>query len=76
MVRYGVSPLALQGLRQPVRYGDLVVLPLDTFNAWASESGSNIPRGALVWHNGSGRWRGQYAAREEWELAEEDPWEG
>jgi alpha 1,6-mannosyltransferase len=48
LVRYGVHPKTLSGLVRPLRIGDVVVMPLHSFRADASEGYQGDYR--AVWH--------------------------
>ncbi|KAL7423036.1 hypothetical protein Q5752_002335 [Cryptotrichosporon argae] len=57
LFRHGVHPLELSGLTQPVRYGDVVIMPEHSFRADASEGFQGDHR--VVWHGFFGRWKEQ-----------------
>ncbi|ORY25623.1 hypothetical protein BCR39DRAFT_471209 [Naematelia encephala] len=55
LVHHGVHPGQLSGLRRPVRYGDIVIMPVHSFRADASEGDQGEDR--VVWHGFFGRWK-------------------
>ncbi|EIW73490.1 hypothetical protein TREMEDRAFT_16005, partial [Tremella mesenterica DSM 1558] len=55
LVRYGVLPQQISGITRPLRIGDVVIMPLHSFRADASEGDQGPFR--VVWHGFFGRWK-------------------
>lgn len=55
LVRHGVRPEQLSHLSGPVRIGDVVVMPVHSFRADASEGDQGEHK--VVWHGFFGRWK-------------------
>nr|XP_031864275.1 uncharacterized protein CI109_000188 [Kwoniella shandongensis]KAA5531347.1 hypothetical protein CI109_000188 [Kwoniella shandongensis] len=58
LVRYGFHPSQASGLKQPLRIGDVVIMPVHSFRADASE-GPFQGEHRVVWHGFFGRWKGK-----------------
>ncbi|KAL1409799.1 hypothetical protein Q8F55_003796 [Vanrija albida] len=58
-VRYGVRWVDLRGLREPLRIGDVVVLPVTGFSPGVGNFGSQLPQDAqaMVEHHFAGSWK-------------------
>lgn len=65
LVRYGVHPKDLSGLQRPKRFGDIVIMPIHSFRADASEGWQGDHR--VVWHGFYGRWKEKEKVEEEQE---------
>ncbi|WVQ72773.1 hypothetical protein IAR50_002333 [Cryptococcus sp. DSM 104548] len=55
LVRYGFHPEEASGLKKPLRVGDVVLMPVNSFRADASEGFQGDHR--VVWHGFFGRWK-------------------
>ncbi|TYJ58851.1 hypothetical protein B9479_000283 [Cryptococcus floricola] len=55
LVRYGFHPDEASGLKQPLRVGDVVLMPVNSFRADASEGFQGDHK--VVWHGFFGRWK-------------------
>ena len=57
VARHGIHPRQIADLGRPARIGDLLILPAESFAAWASEE----PKGDqhAVWHGFFGSWKAE-----------------
>ncbi|WVQ83100.1 hypothetical protein IAT38_005238 [Cryptococcus sp. DSM 104549] len=55
LVRYGFHPEQVSGIKQPLRVGDVLIMPPNSFRADASEGFQGDHR--VVWHGFFGRWK-------------------
>ncbi|KAK8858639.1 hypothetical protein IAR55_002868 [Kwoniella newhampshirensis] len=56
LVRYGFHPSQVSRLTEPIQIGDVVIMPVHSFRADASEGFQGDHR--VVWHGFFGRWKG------------------
>ncbi|EAL21243.1 hypothetical protein CNBD2980 [Cryptococcus deneoformans B-3501A] len=56
-VRYGFHPAQASGLKEPLQIGDVIIMPVHSFRADASEGFQGEHR--VVWHGFFGRWKGK-----------------
>lgn len=57
LVRYGFHPTQASGLKDPLQIGDVIIMPVHSFRADASEGFQGNHR--VVWHGFFGRWKGK-----------------
>ncbi|OXG26687.1 alpha-1,6-mannosyltransferase [Cryptococcus neoformans Ze90-1] len=57
LVRYGFHPTQASGLKEPLQIGDVIIMPVHSFRADASEGFQGDHR--VVWHGFFGRWKGK-----------------
>ncbi|WWC88460.1 uncharacterized protein L201_003371 [Kwoniella dendrophila CBS 6074] len=55
LIRYGFHPKHVSGLDKPLRVGDVLIMPVHSFRADASEGYQGDNR--VVWHGFFGRWK-------------------
>lgn len=60
LVRHGVHPRELRDITQPVRYGDITILPEGSFGAIHYPPWFYEHKYKAVYHGGYGRWRTKY----------------
>ncbi|KAL0255722.1 hypothetical protein I308_100529 [Cryptococcus tetragattii IND107] len=57
LVRYGFHPTQASGLKEPLKVGDVIIMPVHSFRADASEGFQGAHK--VVWHGFFGRWKGK-----------------
>nr|KIR49823.1 alpha-1,6-mannosyltransferase [Cryptococcus bacillisporus CA1280] len=57
LVRYGFHPAQASGLKEPLKVGDVIIMPVHSFRADASEGFQGAHK--VVWHGFFGRWKGK-----------------